>query len=73
MSQGMNIRRTVRNNRYYFVAEAAAMAERFGQYEKAGDLWLKAMMLARRQVNAEWSEHRSHYCQSVLRNGWSEK
>lgn len=71
MSQGMSVRMKVRNTRYYNVAEAAALAERFREYARAGDLWLKAMRLARRQVNAEWSEHRSQYCQSVLRNGWS--
>ncbi|KAJ9430500.1 MULTISPECIES: ANR family transcriptional regulator [Enterobacterales] len=71
MSQGMSVKRNVRNIRYYYVAEAAAIAESFGEYERAGKLWLKASRLSRRQINAEWSEHRSQFCHSVLRNGWS--
>ncbi|WP_175501709.1 MULTISPECIES: ANR family transcriptional regulator [Pantoea] len=73
MRQGKPLKRNIRNIRYYNTAEAAAIAENFGHYEKAGKLWLKAMKLAMRQVNAEWSEHRSQFCQSVLRNGWSQK
>lgn len=62
-----------RNTRYFHVAEAAALAESFGHYEQAGKLWLKAMKLAKRRINAEWSGHRNQYCSSVLRNGWSQK
>lgn len=73
MNQRKYLRKRVRNTRYYAVAEAAALAEMAGKHEQAGKLWLKAMKLAKRQINAEWSDHRNQYCLSVLRNGWSQK
>lgn len=60
-----------RNNRYNAVAEAAAHDEAQGKYDKAVKLWLRAKKLARKPINAQWSEHRSQYCISALRNGWS--
>ncbi|WP_337021624.1 ANR family transcriptional regulator [Pantoea anthophila] len=61
----------IRNNRYHAVAEAAAIAELQGKYEQAGKLWMRAMKLARKPANAQWSEHRSQYCTSASRHGWS--
>lgn len=60
-----------RNHRYYGVAEAAVFAESCEKYEQASKLWLRATKLAKRPVNAQWSEHRGQYCMSALRNGWS--
>ncbi|MBA8870072.1 ANR family transcriptional regulator [Pantoea agglomerans] len=67
----MNHRKTDRNQRYYAVAEAAAFAERCEKFDQAGKLWLRAMKLALRPMNAQWAEHRSQCCMSALRNGWS--
>ena len=60
-----------RNARYCLVAEAAARAERFGQYEQAGKLWRKAIKLARKEINASWSANRAELCKSIIRNDWS--
>ncbi|WP_260448526.1 ANR family transcriptional regulator [Bibersteinia trehalosi] len=47
------------------IAEAAARAERFGNYTQAADLWNKA---AKATVNAkqqEWCKNRSDFCDRV--------
>ncbi|WP_312041107.1 ANR family transcriptional regulator [Pantoea eucalypti] len=56
---------------YYAAAETAAFAESCGKYAQAKKLWLRAMKLAKRPINAQWAEHRSQFCMSALRNGWS--
>lgn len=73
MGPEKKVRKSARNIRYYSVAESAVAAEHQGHYEKAETLWLKAAKLAKRQVNADWSEHRSQFCISAIRNGWSQK
>ncbi|WP_337022489.1 MULTISPECIES: ANR family transcriptional regulator [unclassified Pantoea] len=67
------VRVTLRNKRYYYIAEAAARAEWFGQYQQASGLWFRAMSLAEKQCNAEWAEHRHSFCETAIRNGWSQK
>lgn len=71
MNQSKPDRTRARNHRYYAVAEAAALAESGEKYEQASKLWLRAMKLAKRPVNAQWAEHRSQCCMSAFRNGWS--
>lgn len=71
MIQSVSMAKKNRNAHYYPVAEAAARAERFGQYDQAGKLWRKAIKLARKEINACWSAHRAELCTSIIRNGWS--
>lgn len=65
------IKMKIRNKRYYYIAEAAARAENFGQYQQASGLWFRASKLAQKQCNAEWAEHRHLFCEVAIRNGWS--
>jgi len=71
MAQSGSTARKPRNVHYYIVAEAAARAERSGQYEQAGKLWRRAIKLAQKDVNAGWSAYRAELCQNMTRNGWS--
>lgn len=71
MIPSVSMAKTNRNDRYYSVAELAARAERFGQYEQASKLWRKAIKLARKEINACWSAHRAELCNNIIRNGWS--
>lgn len=61
----------IRNKRYYYIAEAAARAENFGQYQQASGLWFRAISLAKKKCNAEWAEDRHLFCEMAVRNDWS--
>lgn len=71
MNPSVSMAKINQNDHYYSVAESAARAERSGQYEQASKLWRKAIKLARKEINACWSVHRSELCKSIIRNGWS--
>lgn len=50
---------------YLEKAEAAARAERFGNYQQAADLWNKAFKSAPNAKQKIWCEKRLEFCERV--------
>lgn len=50
---------------YLEKAEAAARAERFGNYAQAAELWSKAAKVAVNANQQAWCRNRSDFCERV--------
>ncbi|MGG6055885.1 ANR family transcriptional regulator [Salmonella enterica] len=44
------------------ITRQAAIKERYHEYKEAGELWEKAMFLARNSVNADYCRLRADFC-----------
>lgn len=50
------------NARFMDITRQAAIKERYHEYKEAGELWEKAMFLARNSVNADYCRLRADFC-----------
>lgn len=57
-------------NNYGLYAVGASRAERNGDYQKAADLWCKALVFSRGKLNRHWAEIRMQFCANANHRGW---
>ena len=50
---------------FIYYAKMAARNEASGNHSAAEALWLKAMRVARREVNREWADRRAAMCKQL--------
>ncbi|OFC62101.1 ANR family transcriptional regulator [Candidatus Erwinia dacicola] len=58
-------------NNYGLYAVGAGRAERSGEWDKASELWRKALEHARSSGCRKWAESRMAYCANAVARGWS--
>ena len=51
-------------------ASKAVMAEKRGEYQKAAEVWAKALFISSLSVNREWAGSRIEFCANAARRGW---
>lgn len=48
----------------------AVLAEKRGEFQKAAEIWSKALFLSSVVVNREWAGSRIEFCANAARRGW---
>lgn len=51
-------------------ASSAVIAEQNGEFQKAAEVWGKALFLSSQPVNREWVGSRIEFCVNAARRGW---
>lgn len=51
-------------------ASSAVIAEQNGEFQKAAEVWGKALFLSSLPVNREWVGSRIEFCANAARRGW---
>lgn len=46
------------------------MAEKRGEFQKAAEVWAKALFISSLAVNREWAGSRIEFCANAARRGW---
>ncbi|ECQ8983248.1 ANR family transcriptional regulator [Salmonella enterica subsp. enterica] len=54
------------NIKFLDITRQAADMERQRAFQEAGELWNKALFVARRDANAEYCRHRAEFCLSSM-------
>lgn len=48
----------------------AVQAEKRGEFQKAAEIWSKALFLSSAVVNREWAGTRIEFCSNAAKRGW---
>lgn len=51
-------------------ATDAVVAEKRGDFQKAAEIWCKALVHSRNAVNREWAGVRIEFCSNAVHRGW---
>ncbi|SEL25409.1 hypothetical protein SAMN04487787_108131 [Kosakonia sacchari] len=51
-------------------ASFAVLAEQRGDFQKAAEVWSKALVFARNAVNRQWAGSRIEFCANAVHRGW---
>lgn len=51
-------------------ATDAVNAEKRGDFQKAAEIWCKALAFSRKSVNREWAGARIQFCSNAVHRGW---
>ncbi|EAN5735657.1 ANR family transcriptional regulator [Salmonella enterica] len=54
------------NIKFLDITRQAADMERQRAFQEAGELWKKALFVAKRDVNAEYCRYRAYFCLSSM-------
>lgn len=51
-------------------ASRAVIAEKRGEFQKAAEVWAKALFISSLAVNRKWAGSRIEFCNNAAQRGW---